>query len=115
MRDSRLLGRIIDTFVVAQLRGELGVADTRPRMYHLRQRDGGHEVDIVLELGGRRLIGIEVKAAATVGRDDARHLAWLRDQTADRFVAGVVFHTGPRAFPLGDRIAALPISAIWER
>jgi hypothetical protein len=44
---------------------------------------------------------------------DARHLAWLRDELGDRFVAGAVFHTGPHAFPLGDRITALPISAIW--
>jgi uncharacterized protein len=114
MRDSRLLGQIIDTFLVAQLRGELSVAQTRPRIYHLRQRDGGREVDIVLELGGGRLIGIEVKAGATVERHDARHLTWLRDQIGERFVAGVVFHTGPHAFPLADRIAALPISAIWN-
>jgi hypothetical protein len=44
---------------------------------------------------------------------DARYLAWLRDELGDRFVAGAVFHTGPHAFPLGDRITALPISAIW--
>ena len=55
LRDGKLLGRVIDTFVTQQLRGELG----------------------------------------------------------DRFVAGAVFHTGPHAFPLGDRITALPIRAIW--
>jgi hypothetical protein len=43
---------------------------------------------------------------------DSRLLARIIDTFV---VAGVVFHTGPRAFPLGDRIAALPISAIWER
>jgi hypothetical protein len=41
------------------------------------------------------------------------HLAWLRDELGDQFVAGVVFHTGPRAFELGDRITAVPICALW--
>jgi predicted AAA+ superfamily ATPase len=113
LRDASLLGRIIDTFVTAQLRAEATVARSRPRMFHLRQRDGGHEVDLVLELGGGRLIGIEVKAASTIHGHDARHLAWLRDQSGERFIVGIVLHTGPHAFPLGDRITALPINALW--
>ena len=68
---------------------------------------------IVAELSGERVLGFEVKASSAVAPADARHLAWMRDELGDRFIAGVVFHTGPRAFPLGDRITALPISAIW--
>jgi hypothetical protein len=44
---------------------------------------------------------------------DAAHLAFLRDQLGDRFLAGAVLHTGPRAFVLSDRIFALPICTIW--
>ncbi|MGH3166307.1 MAG: ATP-binding protein [Trebonia sp.] len=113
LHDGNLLGRIIDTFVASQLRGELEVCATRPRLYHLRDQDGRHEIDIVAELGGERVLGFEIKAAATVDAKDARHLAWLRDELGERFITGVVFHTGPRAFSLGDRIMALPISAIW--
>jgi hypothetical protein len=43
----------------------------------------------------------------------ARHLAWLRDEFGDRFVAGVVLHTGPRAYELGDRLLAVPICTLW--
>lgn len=113
LHDGKLLGRVIDTFVASQLRGELEVCTSRPRLYHLRDTDGRREADIVAELGGERVIGIEIKAGATVDAHDARHLAWLRDGLGDRFVAGVVFHTGPRVFSLGDRITALPISTIW--
>jgi hypothetical protein len=60
------------------------------------------------------VIGIEVKAAAAPAARDARHLVWLRDQLGDRFVAGVVLHTGPRVFEMGDRIVAAPISSIWS-
>jgi hypothetical protein len=45
--------------------------------------------------------------------DDARHLVWLRDQMEGRFVAGVVFHTGPRIYELSERIIAAPIAALW--
>jgi predicted AAA+ superfamily ATPase len=113
LHDGKLLGRVIDTFVAQQLRGELEVSATRPRLYHLRDQDGRREVDIVAELGGERILGFEIKAGASVTAQDARHLAWLRDELGERFVAGAVFHTGPHAFPLGERITALPISAIW--
>jgi predicted AAA+ superfamily ATPase len=113
LHDNKLLGRVIDTFVASQLRGELEVCATRPRLYHLRDTDGRRAADIVAELSGERVLGFEVKASSSVTSADARHLAWMRDELGDRFVSGVVFHTGPHAFPLGDRITALPISAIW--
>jgi predicted AAA+ superfamily ATPase len=113
LRDGDLLGRLLDSFVVAQLRAELPVAETRPRLYHLRQQQGRIEVDVVAELAGGGIVGIEVKATAAPGPPDARHLATLRDAESDRFVAGVVLHSGPRAFRLGDRIWAAPISSLW--
>ncbi len=69
----------------------------------------------MIALGGGALSGVEVKAAAAVTASDAKHLAWLQDETGDRFRAGVVLHTGPRSFPLGERISALPIGALWQR
>jgi uncharacterized protein len=115
MHDDKMLGRVIDTFVASQLRGEIEVCATRPRLYHLRDTDGRREVDIVAELGGERVLGFEVKASSTVTAADARHLAWMRDQLGDRFIGGVVFHTGPHVFSLGERITALPISTIWAK
>jgi uncharacterized protein len=113
MRDGHLLGRLIDTFVAAQLRPEVAVAASRPRLFHVRTAQGRHEVDLVAEFGGGRLIGIEVKAAAAPSRDDAKHLVWLRDSLGDRFIAGVVFHTGPRVYELEQKIVAAPISTLW--
>ena len=54
-----------------------------------------------------------MKAAGAVFQADARHLAWLRDEVGEPFVAGIVFHTGPHVFPLGDRLVAAPVSALW--
>jgi len=113
MRDGQLLGRVLDTFVAAQLRPELAIATSRPRLHHLRTEQGRHEVDLLGELAGGSLVGIEVKAGASPTASDARHLAWLRDELGGRFAAGVVLHTGPRVFRLGERIVAAPICALW--
>jgi uncharacterized protein len=113
LSDGDLLGRVLDTFVAMQLRAELSVSASRPRLFHLRTEQGRHEVDLLAELGGGRVLGVEVKAGAAPSERDARHLAWLRDRLDDRFVAGVVLHTGPRAYGLADRITAVPISVLW--
>ena len=113
MRDGNLLGRLLETFVTAQLRAEAAVAAVRPKLYHLRSEQGRIEIDIIAELRGQRIIGIEVKASSAPTSQDARHLGWLRDNISDRFIAGVVLHTGPATYPLGSNIVAAPISTLW--
>ncbi len=114
MRDGDLLGRILDTFVAAQIRSELAVAESRPRLYHLRQEQGRHEIDLLVELGAGRVLGIEIKADAAPAAGAAKHLVWLRDELGERFVGGVVLHTGPRVYGLGERIVAAPICTLWS-
>jgi uncharacterized protein len=112
--DGDVLGRVLETFVAAQLRPEAEISHARPRLHHLRTAGGRQEIDILAELGGRRVIGFEVKAGAAPTPADARHLAWLRDSLGDRFLAGVVLHTGPDVFGLDDGIQAAPIAALWS-
>jgi uncharacterized protein len=114
MRDGNLLGRILDTLVAAQLRPEAALSETRPRLYHLREKNGRRELDIVAELRADRVVAIEVKASAAPTIEDGRHLVWLRDELGDRFLGGAVLHTGPRSFVLSPRIFALPIASIWS-
>ncbi|MGH3697784.1 MAG: ATP-binding protein [Pseudonocardiaceae bacterium] len=114
LRDGDLFGRLLDTFVFAQLRGELQAGFPQPRLYHLRDRNGDHEVDLIAELDAHRLVAIEVKATSAPRADSAKHLIWLRDQLGERFVAGVVLHTGPRVFSLDDRIIAAPVASLWS-
>ncbi len=114
LRDGNLLGRLLETFVVAQLRAELDLCRCRPRLYHLRDANGRHEVDLLCEMGGGRVIGIEIKATAAPRLEDCRHLVWMSEALGDRFVRGVVIHTGPRSFALSDQVLALPIASIWS-
>ena len=114
LRDPDLLGRLLDSFVVAQLRPELTVASGEPRLFHLRSANGRREVDLIAERADGSVVGIEVKATTSPSRDDARHLLWLRDALGERFDAGVVLHAGTAVARLDDRILALPISALWS-
>lgn len=113
MTDGDLLGRVLDTFVMSQLRPECTWARSRPALFHLRDEGGRHEVDIVAELRGQTIVGIEVKATGAPRSAAARHLVWLRDQLGDRFARGVVLHTGTETYELDDRIVAAPISTLW--
>ena len=113
LAEGDLMGRLVETFVVAQLRAEAEVSDLFPRLHHLRDAQGRHEVDIMVEVAGGRIVAIEVKSASSVSISDARHLVWLREQLGRRFIAGVVLHTGPRSFALDDKISAVPISTLW--
>lgn len=83
-----------------------------PRLYHLRDRDGRREVDIIGE-HATTIVGIEVKATASPDTDDARHLIYLRDELGAAFRAGAVLHTGPRVFELSRRVFAIPICSLW--
>ncbi len=113
MSDGHLLGRLIDTFVTNQLRAEVAVDTIRSRIHHLRDRDGRHEVDLLVDLGARGVVGLEIKAHSAPTRAHARHLFWLRDRLGDRFKGGAVLHTGPAGFRLGERVMAVPICALW--
>lgn len=114
LADGDALGRLLETFVAAQLRPEIGLTLGRQRLFHLRTDKGRREVDLLVELESGGVVAIEVKATAAPGPSDAVHLEWLREELGDQFVRGCVLHTGPRAFPLGDRVIAAPISALWE-
>ncbi len=113
LADAHVFGRVLETFVVSQTVPEL-VRDAVPaRPFHLRQDDGRREIDLLLELPGGDVIAIEVKATAAPTPRDGRHLAWLRDSIGARFRSGLVLHTGPDTYRLGDRIVATPVSSLW--
>lgn len=108
-----MLGRIVEAFVIAEIRIAEAYGVRRPRLHHLRTTNQ-REVDVIAEYPGGDVIGVEVKAGATPNVNDARHLRWLSDQLGDQFVGGIVFHTGPRSFKLGEKVWAHPIAALWQ-
>ena len=111
--DATVTGRAYETFVAMELARLLPHTKVAPTLRHWRGPHG-EEVDIVLEQRGGRVIAIEVKAGATVGREDLRWLERFRTLASDRFVAGLVLCTTRQTTPLGDRIWAVPIDTLWS-
>lgn len=106
-------GPLLEGFVTAELARQLTWSQTLVEMYHYRDKNKV-EVDIVLEDRRGAVVGIEVKAASTVRAEDFRGLAHLGRQLGDEFRAGIVLYTGAQTLPFGDKLRAVPISALWQ-
>jgi uncharacterized protein len=106
-------GPLVENFVLMELARQLTWSDERAGLYHYRTRDQ-LEVDAVLETPDGRVVGVEVKAGATVRTEDLAGLRHLEARTGDRFVAGFVLYTGQQTLPFGPRLRALPMDALWS-
>ena len=113
MADRTLLGHLLETFVFQELRRQASWHDEPLAFFHYRDRDDV-EVDIVIERGAQALVGVEVKAGATVTASDFRGLRKLRESAGKRFAGGVVLYDGETSASFGDGLHAVPIRALWE-
>lgn len=111
--DGAMLGPLLETFVVMELRKLSGRSRIQPQLFHWRT-ERQEEVDLLLEDAAGQLVGVEVKASATVTASDFRGLRALAEATGRRFVRGVVLHTGSQTVPFGEHLHALPLSALWD-
>jgi predicted AAA+ superfamily ATPase len=110
--DPVLVGPLLENFVAMELQKQSTWSETQPRLFHFRTQ-AGQEVDIVLEDAAGRVVGVEVKAAATVGARDFRGLRALEEATSGRFQRGILLYTGRTSVPFGRNLQALPVDALW--
>lgn len=110
--ENTLAGPLLENFVVMELRKQAAWSKTRPQLFHFRTLTG-QEVDFVLEDEAGKLVGIEVKASATVTAKDLRGLYALAELTGKRFRNGVILYTGHETVSFSAQLHAMPISALW--
>ena len=110
--DRTRFGRVLESFVYSELLKHATVADGRYHVMYYRDADKV-EVDIVIENAAGKLVGVEVKAAATVKDSDLRGLKKLAGLAGDQFLMGVVLYDGTETAPLGNRLWAAPLSSLW--
>lgn len=110
--DLQLAGRLLETFVANELRAQAEWSVARPGLFHFRDRDG-LEVDLVLETPDGRVVGVEVKAGATVRAEDLRGLRLFEQRLGPEFASGIVLCTAPGVAHLGGRLWSVPFSALW--
>jgi predicted AAA+ superfamily ATPase len=109
--DAQVTGKALESFVAMELVKLSTASQTDPSVYHYRF--GRDEVDVVLEARSGDVVGIEVKASATPAPKDRRGLEKLRDSAGHRFKCGIIIYSGARTVPLGDRLWAVPVAALW--
>ena len=107
-----ILGHLLESFVYNELRRQASWSEADLCFYHFRDKDQ-YEVDIVIEQNGGEIIAVEVKATATVTEKDFRGLKKLQSMVGELWRVGVVFYDGDMVLPFGERMYAVPISALW--
>ena len=111
--DRSTFGALLESFVFSEVLKLMTASDLRLTPHHFRDRDM-REVDIVLERDDGMIVGIEVKASATVKAGDFAGLRALAEACGDRFAFGVVLYDSVDIVPFGDRLAAVPLSSLWS-
>ncbi len=107
-----LLGPLLEGFVLSELLKLSSVSDDRINLFHFRDRDQ-NEVDFVLENDRTQIVGIEVKATASVARRDFSGLDRLAALAGKNFVQGIVLFDGERPLSFADNLRAVPFASVW--
>ncbi len=105
-------GHVLETFVYGELLKHTTTAEGDYQLLYYRDADK-FEVDLVIENTAGELVGVEVKAAATVKESDLRGLKKLASLAQDQFKMGVLLYDGHETMPLGNGLWAAPISTLW--
>jgi predicted AAA+ superfamily ATPase len=111
-QDRSQFGPLLETFVLTELLKAASWAEGRPEFSSFRDKDK-NEVDIVIENRRDQIVGIEVKAAASVTLADFRGLRRLAEACGERFQLGLVLYDHDQTVPFGDRMVAAPLSSLW--
>lgn len=110
--DRMLLGPILESFVFSELLKSAAWSKERVSLFHYRDKDQV-EVDFVLENPAGEVVGIEVKAAASVTRRDFAGLDRIAAAAGPAFIQGILLYDGEKTLSFGDKLRAVPLSALW--
>ena len=107
-------GGLLETLVYMECCKQASWAQEDINLYHFRS-NRKHEVDLILERNNEKIIGIEIKATASVKSQDFKSLAMLAKFAGNRFEQGILFYTGQEILPFqyeNMSFYALPIGFI---
>ena len=111
--EGNVAGSVLENFVLMELRKQCAWSTTRPELFYWRTVSG-REVDVVLEDRTGKVVGVEVKAAATLGSNDVGGLQALASAVGRNWVRGVVLYTGAETIPFSANFHGIPIRRLWS-
>ncbi len=106
-------GHLVETFAVGEILKQVSWSDEVITASHFHS-ESGDEVDLILETWDGRVAGFEIKAGTRIKDRDLNGLRLLRDRLGDRFVGGFVLNLGDLAYNKEDKIAIMPLCALWS-
>jgi uncharacterized protein len=110
--DRSLLGPLLETFVFSELLRGAAWAKERVSIFHYRDKDQ-LEVDFVLENTAGQIVGIEVKAAASVTGREFTGLERIASAAGSAFVQGILLYDGEQTLSFGEKFRAVPLPVLW--
>lgn len=111
--ESQAFGSLLENFVVMELRKQASWSEIKPHLFHFRTPTG-QEVDIVLEGASGQIVGVEVKAGASLSGSDFKGLTALREIAGRKFRRGVILYTGQETVAFDQDLIAYPLAGIWR-
>ena len=111
-KDKTSFGPILETFVFGELRKIASWSGQRCTFSHFRNKSR-NEVDFVLENLRGEIVGVEVKASATVTADDFSGMRKLAEAGGKKFVQGLVLYDHDLVVPFFENMFAAPLSSLW--
>jgi len=108
-----LYGHVVENFVATELLKLLSFSELRANLLHFRTSDG-KEVDFILERPDGTLAGIEVKTSTRVDTGAFKGLRELQEATGNDLQCGIVLYAGKDIVPFGEKLFAVPLSALWQ-
>jgi uncharacterized protein len=111
--DPSLAGALAENFVMMELVKQSAWSETTPKVFFWRTASG-REVDIVLEDRAGRIVGLEVKAAATLNANDTAGLRAMAEEAGKKWIRGIVLYTGLDVIPFANNLHGVPLQALWQ-
>jgi predicted AAA+ superfamily ATPase len=109
--DDGFAGALFETFIATELERQASWFEQPLTFWHYRE--AGREVDVIVERPSGEIVGLEIKASATVRAGDFAGLRHLRERVGDRMVGGAILYAGAHTLPFGKRTWAIPLQALW--
>jgi predicted AAA+ superfamily ATPase len=112
-RDRTVFGPLLECYVVSELLKLASWSERDLQVLSYRDKDQ-REVDVVIENAAGQLIGVEIKAKASVQPRDFAGLHKLAELSGDQFIAGLVLYDGNETLPMGHGLWAVPLATMWR-
>jgi predicted AAA+ superfamily ATPase len=110
VQDGTILGALFESLVTQSIQTYAEITDAR--VFHLRTKNGVHEVDLIVQRRDGKVLAIEVKLSDRTEDADVKHLMWLKERIGDDLIDAAVVNAGQYAYRRRDGIAVIPAALL---